>query len=403
MKIVYLHQYFNTPDMPGSTRSYEMARRLVDRGHEVCMVTSWREKSDRNDWFITNEAGIQVHWLPVPYDNTMRYSDRIKAFFRFAYMAARKAAGFSADVIFATSTPLTIVVPGFYAAYRSRIPMVFEVRDLWPEVPIELGILKNPMMIFTASQLENFAYKNSTRIVALAPGMAESIIAKDIDKELVSIIPNGCDVDLFDVEPQGSVRNENLWLGDGPLVVYAGTLGLVNGVSYLADVAKSLETVAPEIRIVVIGMGKEYDEIRDYAKTMNVLGKNFFMLGSKSKKETARWIAAADMTTSMICNKEVLWKNAVTNKFFDSMAAGTPIACNHAGWQTEIAEQEGTGIFLEPDSPAYGAKKLATTLRDSTWLTQARHNAKQLALGRFSRDRLALQLEEILTEAVSSK
>ena len=175
MRITYLHQYFNTPEMSGGTRSYEMARRLVAMGHEVNMITSWREDDGRKGWFETAEAGIKVHWLPVPYSNKMGFKERISAFFRFAWGAARKAASLPADVVFATSTPLTIALPGVYAARRQKAPMVFEVRDLWPELPIAIGALKNPFLQFMARQLELFAYRNSKAIVALSPGMRDGV------------------------------------------------------------------------------------------------------------------------------------------------------------------------------------------------------------------------------------
>src|SRR5680860_1523682 len=106
MRIVYLHQYFNTPEMPGGTRSYEMARRLVAWGHEVHMITSDRSR-DRGDWCVTDENGIQVHWLPVAYSNTMDFQKRLQAFLRFAAKAARRAATIDCDVVFATSTPVS--------------------------------------------------------------------------------------------------------------------------------------------------------------------------------------------------------------------------------------------------------------------------------------------------------
>src|SRR6185295_8166233 len=116
MRVIYLHQYFNTPDMAGGTRSYEMARRLVAAGHEVHMVTTWREPTDKTGWFVTSEAGITVHWLPVPYSNYLSYARRIRAFLRFAWASSRKAAALPGDVVFATSTPLTVAVPGIYAS-----------------------------------------------------------------------------------------------------------------------------------------------------------------------------------------------------------------------------------------------------------------------------------------------
>ncbi len=143
MRIIYLHQYFNTPEMAGGTRSYEMARRLVAAGHRVDLVTTWRDRTEKKSWFVTEEAGIVVHWLPLPYSNQMNYRQRMKSFIRFAWASSRRAAGFKGDVVFATSTPLTIAFPGLYAAVRRRIPLVFEVRDLWPEVPIAMGVFRS--------------------------------------------------------------------------------------------------------------------------------------------------------------------------------------------------------------------------------------------------------------------
>ncbi|WP_018880505.1 glycosyltransferase [Thioalkalivibrio sp. ALE30] len=173
MRITYLHQYFNTPEMAGGTRSYEMARRLVAMGHEVNMVTSWREEGSERDWYETDEAGIRVHWLPVPYSNQMSYRERIQAFFRFAWKASRKAASLPADVVFATSTPLTIALPGAYAARRQKVPMVFEVRDLWPELPIAMGALNNPVLRWGAHKLEGFAYSRAQAVVGLPLGVQD--------------------------------------------------------------------------------------------------------------------------------------------------------------------------------------------------------------------------------------
>lgn len=154
--------------MPGGTRSYEMAGRLVAMGHKVNMLTSWRESDSRKDWFTTDEAGIQAHWLPVPYSNHMSYNQRTASFFQFAWGAARKAASLPADVVFATSTPLTITLPGVYAARRQKVPMVFEVRDLLPDLLIAMHALRNPVTRLTARLLERFAYQASAEIVALS-------------------------------------------------------------------------------------------------------------------------------------------------------------------------------------------------------------------------------------------
>lgn len=172
MKVIYLHQYFKTPDMSGGTRSYEMAKRMVKAGHEVHMVTSWTEKTNHTDWFSEEIEGIHVHWYPNQYSNSMSFKERTKVFMRFAYAATTKAASFKdANIIFATSTPLTIAIPAVSASKLLKIPMVFEVRDLWPEIPIAIGALNNPLLKFLAKRLEKLAYTNSSAVVALSPGV----------------------------------------------------------------------------------------------------------------------------------------------------------------------------------------------------------------------------------------
>ena len=92
-------------------------------------------------WKETQVDGIHVYWIYIPYNNKMGYRDQIRSFTRFAWAAAHKAASLKGDVVFATSTPLTIALPAIYASRRSRIPMVFEVRDLWPEIPVMMGAI----------------------------------------------------------------------------------------------------------------------------------------------------------------------------------------------------------------------------------------------------------------------
>ncbi|NLY71895.1 MAG: glycosyltransferase family 4 protein, partial [Clostridiales bacterium] len=224
MRIVYLHQYFSTPEGSSGIRSYEMARRMVQAGHEVFMITSERSGkfSTKKKWYQTEEAGIKVYWTPVLYSNHMGYLQRIQAFFQYAWRAAWKAASFDADIIFATSTPLTIALPAVYASKKNKIPLVFEVRDLWPELPIAIGAIKNPLLIAVARWLERFAYRNSARVIALSPGMKAGVIKSGYPENKVSVIPNSCDLDLFDVDPNDGnfLRKQYNWLQDRPLVVY---------------------------------------------------------------------------------------------------------------------------------------------------------------------------------------
>lgn len=408
MRIIYLHQYFNTPSMTGGTRSYEMARRLVDRGHEVHMVTSSRdgESSGRPErgWTETVEAGIRVHWCSVPYSNGMSYRRRIGAFAKFSRLAARKATSLRGDVIFATSTPLTIALPGVYAARRQSIPMVFEVRDLWPEMPIAIGALNNPLMIRAARRLERFAYRNASRIVALSPGMKDGIVATGYAAENVTVIPNGCDLSLFRVPKESGIvfRYRQEWLRDRPLVVYTGTLGTINGVDYLARLAAAVRRRDVGIRILVIGSGCEEEKVRQTAHRLRVLGRNFFMCPSLPKAQIPAVLSAADMAASVFLDLPQMWNNSA-NKVFDALAAGRPTLINHEGWHADRIRQTGCGLVLDPNDLESSADSLVGAIRDKRWLAGARVAAARVAEEHFNRDELAGQLESVLLRAVGER
>jgi glycosyltransferase involved in cell wall biosynthesis len=403
MKITYLHQYFTTPDMPGGTRSYEMARRLVQMGHDVNMVTSDREGKRRRNgsWYQTEESGIHVHWFPVPYSNKMSYRSRIVAFFKFACLASRKAASIESDVIFATSTPLTIAIPAVYASKKRKVPMVFEVRDLWPGGPIAVGAIRNPIAIRLAQWLERFAYRNSKRIIALSPGMKEGIVSTGYSEERVTVIPNCSDLEMFQVdESKGRVlRSKYHWLQNRPLVIYTGTIGLVNGIDYIARLAASVRSLDSDIRFLVLGTGGEEERVRRLAEELGVLDTSLYMMPPIPKLEVPYWLSAADIATSFVIDNKALWNNSA-NKFFDALASGTPIAINHGGWQADLLQETDAGLVLEANDTDAAAEKLVNAIHDKPWLTRAGSAARELAKTRFDREQLAIQLESVLRQSV---
>lgn len=396
MKVVYLHQYFNTPNMVGGTRSYEMARRLVAWGHEVHMVTSWREEADRRGWYEEIIDGIHVHWLPVGYSNKMGFLSRIVAFFRFAILSAFKAASLPADVVFATSTPLTIALPGVYASRRQRVPLVFEIRDLWPDVPIALGVLKNPLLVRAARWLERFAYTNSSRVVALAPGMAEGVVATGIKPAAVSVIPNGCDVALFSQDVPRLVDPV-------PTILYIGTIGPANGVKYIVRLAASLHAHFPKwpLRFDVIGDGKCLEEIKAFALDLGLGEDRIRFFGALPKKDIPAHLARCRATIMTYDGPEVLYRDSVSNKFFDSLAAGKPVVSNFSGFSTLVAKAAGVGAILPRDDIDAAAEMLIRLIDDAKFIDDAGNLSQRLANETFSREHLARLLERVLLQAVN--
>lgn len=399
MKILYLHQYFLSPRDGGGTRSWELATRLANAGHEVAVITS-DLAVNRTSWEVERVAGLEIHRTGVRYDNTLSYRERLVAFTRFATAAGPRARSIGGDVVFATSTPLTVAVPGVFAARALRVPFVFEVRDLWPTAPIELELLTNPAMILAARAVERLAYREAAHIVTLSPGMQDGVLASGVDPARVSMIPNACDFELFDVPPDvgASWRAEQPWLGERPLLAYTGTLGTLNDAGWLVELAGALDRQGSAACIALVGMGKEYDQIRARAVELGVLDRNFFMLGSRPKASIPALLSAATAAFSTFLPHPILGINSA-NKFFDALAAGRPVFLNHDGWLADLVREHDCGLVL-PRDPATAAVQLRGKLEDPAWLRRAGESARALGRARFDRNAHARELEAVLVRVV---
>jgi glycosyltransferase involved in cell wall biosynthesis len=402
MRITYLHQYFNTPAQSGGTRSYEMARRLVARGHQVTMITSDRTGQGTR---VREEIieGIKVLWIPVAYDNSMSYARRMMAFAAFAIRSARLASQQPCDVIFATSTPLTIAIPAMYAAWRRHVPWVLEVRDLWPEVPIAMNALRDPLSKGAARWLARRAYRSAAHVVALSPGMAAGVRAYAVPAHRVSVIPNCCDVDRFgdQVTTPDLFLEMHPELRDRRVVLYPGTLGRVNGVDYVVALAAATREIDPKVAFVVMGSGGQDSLVRELASTRGVLNRNFFIYPPMSKGLVPSAFAAADVCLSVVIDVPALRDNSA-NKFFDALAAGRPIAINHEGWLADLIRNHGIGVVLPAQDMTAAAAQLVGSMAHWRSSSQVHKNARDLAMSAFDRDQLAAGLEGVLLTAVRS-
>ncbi|GAA2511506.1 glycosyltransferase family 4 protein [Pilimelia columellifera] len=402
MRVTYLTQYFRTPRMVGGTRAYEMARRLVDRGHEVTVVSGSPGADLLDGDTTTDEDGVTVRWLPVLCDNQMSFQARMRAFASFATRASSVAARLRHDLVFATSTPLTIAVPGVVAARRRGAPMVLEVRDLWPQLPIDFGALRSPVSRRAAFALESWAYRNAASVIALTPGIVDSIRDRFPGSQ-VHLVPNGADLELFDVDAgqTAALRQRHSWLGDRPVILYAGTVGLANGVDYLVRVAEQLGRHDHRAAVVIVGGGGELDAVRRQAAASGVLDRNLFVVGQVSKQEVPAWLSTASMAVSCLRDLPSL-QGSAPNKVFDALAAGRPVAVNYGGWLTDQLVDAGAGIHLPPHDPAEGARRLAELIGAPDRLRSARAAAARLGGERFNRDYLFEQFHAVLLAAAGS-
>ena len=402
MTVLYLHQYFNTPKMSGGTRSYEMARRMVKKGHQVHMITSLRDGSSRSGiWKKEIIDGINVYWLSVPYDNKMNFYKRLIAFFIYAFEAGRKAIAINGDIVFATSTPLTIAIPAIKTKKKLKIPMVFEVRDLWPELPIAIGAIKNPILIYLAKRLERWAYSNSNEIVVLSPGMSEGVAKTGYPIENIHTIPNSSDISLFQLNKKLNIglQNKYKWNDEDKIIIYTGTLGEINGVEYLVDIANEFTEINNKVKLLIVGDGIEEQAIRNKAKIYNCLDNNLFMINQLPKNKMPGLFNISTIATSLFIPIKEMEANSA-NKFFDTLAAGKPIVINYGGWQKDLIEKHNIGLVLARD-PKVAANELNELLLNDELLNTKGKNALALAKSEFSRDKLAQELIHILESLVS--
>lgn len=388
MRITYIHQHFVLPGEPGGSRPYEFARRMAAAGHEVTMICGRDEAMDKT------VDGIHVRRLAIPYRNEMSKRERIVSFFNFLVRASAVAARVPADVIYASSTPLTVAVPGIVAKFTQRAPLVAEIRDLWPEVPIKLGYLNNPVAIFLAKQLEKAFYAASSEVVALSPSMADGV--KEVaPKKRVTVIPNASDFERFDVpaEQRAAFRKEQGW-GDDVVAVYAGGFGMSYQLEWLVDLAAQLRRDGVEnVRFVLLGQGSDSDALYQRAENAG-LDADAMFLGRQSKEAVAKYVSAADIALSPLRDDPCLEGNSL-NKVFDAMAASRPVVFNHGGWLEEAATEHDAGWRLSRDIPT-AAKRFAEIISDRDEMRAAGQRNRELGEKRFARDSLYNQLIEVL-------
>ncbi len=406
MHILYLHQYFCPPDGAGGTRSYEIARRLIKRGHKVTMITSSAFFPDNYN-IQTRENiyldGIELLVCNVKYNNSMNFNRRVFAFIEFIFKSvALTLKTKNTDLIFATSTPLTIIIPAFIISIIRNNPIIFEVRDLWPELPIAVGAIKNPILKFFTYKLEKFAYIISKRIIALSPGMKDSIEKKGVNKSKISIVPNGCDIDLFqrhDFININEIITEKIILTK-PIVLYAGTFGVINDLNYIIELANESLKLSLDINFLLCGDGLEKDHIIRRAKKTNTLNKNLWILDSIPKTSVPTLMNIATVSISVFKNIPEMQNNSA-NKFFDSIAAGKPIIINYKGWQAKLIESAGIGLVLPYKDKKNAIIKLNKFINNKKRLSYAQLKAQQLSKGKFNRERQFFNLVSILENSNS--
>jgi glycosyltransferase involved in cell wall biosynthesis len=356
MHILIIHQAFASLDEPGGTRHFEFARLLTSRGHKVTVIASPVS-------YITGGHTKQAHeeMQGVTILRAAVYDAHHKSFFHrilafFSFMISSFWIGLRVkhvDVIWGTSPPIFQGVTAWMLARIKGAKFLFEVRDLWPQFAIAVGVLKNPSLIRLSEWLERFLYRHADRMMVNSPGFIDHIKVRGAKR--VELIPNGADPSMFDPDHQGKDFREANGLQNKFVALYAGAHGMSNDLDVLLDSASLLADT--NIQIVLLGDGKEKLALQERAKEMNL--SNVTFLPSVPKTEMAHALAGADACIAILKPIDE-YKTTYPNKVFDYMAAGKPVILAIDGVIRDVVQQAHCGIFVQPGSAFELAKALKT-------------------------------------------
>ena len=379
MKVLYIVQYFNFPDQTGSTRPYDLAAAFTRNGIDVTVLTSDESGNAKQKWTLIERDGLKVYRLDCPYDNKMGFFKRIKAFCKFFIQASIKQASFDYDVMLASSTPLTNGIPALVAKKIRKKPYVFEVRDVWPGVPIAMGYFKNKIVQKLLFRFEKLIYKNASAIVPLSTGMDENIKKRYPNNKSV-VIPNISELSRFAT----AKKTVDIDFPEGKrIVLYAGTFGNVNGLSYVIQLAKETLTLDPDLWYYLIGKGKEKEDNIKEAENLGVINKNVFFFDPVKKDDLPYLYQKCTVGSSFVIDLPALWDNSA-NKFFDTLAAKKPIVINHRGWQADTIIQHNIGYVLPPLVTPDVAKGFVGYMNNADLLSEQGLKGYQLAKEEYS-------------------
>ncbi len=375
--MLLVHQAFVSPQEAGGTRHFELGRRLAAAGHEMIIVASGLS-------YLTGRpvgaAGEEVHdgvRILRAYTHPALHRSfgwRVVSFLSFMVSSAwRGLRAGPVDLVVGTSPPIFQAVSAWAIAALRRRPFLLEVRDLWPEFAVDMGVLTNPVLIAGARRLERFLYRAADHIVVNSPAYRDYLAGKGVPPGRITLVPNGVDPCMFDPDARGE-RLRKQWNLEGKfLVTYAGALGLANDIPTILRAAKLLSN-EPAIHFLLVGDGKERPVLERMAGEMGLTNVSF--VGAVPKSGVPEVLAASDACVATL--KDIpMFRTTYPNKVFDYMAAGRPTILAIDGVIREVVEAAGGGVFVQPGSPA----GLARAVR-----SLAGNPERAAAMGRAARD-----------------
>ncbi|MGL1888464.1 MAG: glycosyltransferase family 4 protein [Reichenbachiella sp.] len=371
MKILYFHQFFNTPEQGGSIRSYLLSRELQAHGHEVIIITSHNQKSKKIEM-----DGLTIIYLQVAYQNEYKFWQRIISYSNYTIQAIWESLRTkNVELCYVMTTPLLTGFIGLVNKLIKKRPYIFEVGDLWPTVPIAMGFIQSPILKKFTFWLEKIFYQNAVGNIGLSQPIRDYIL-QVAPTTPSSTVYNISDCTFFQPSEKPLELINRYKIQDQFVISYTGTFGLANDLSRVIDLAKSVSHLP--ITFILVGSGADKPKISALAQGV----ENISILDQMSKEGVQEIVSISDAMFVSFANYESLWTGS-PNKLYDALAAGKLVITNFEGWVAELIDKQACGFSFNHDFPSDFEQKIKPFLKDTTLLQQSQFNARKLAEEQF--------------------
>jgi glycosyltransferase involved in cell wall biosynthesis len=401
-RVLYVSQYFVSGDQPGGVRHWQHCRALARAGHEVTVVTSYVQHKERTipeeyrgrRIVRSTEDGLDVvrTYSTPGYGRDLR--SRLSNYGTFAMWSLIAELKLPRpDVVVASSPSLPAAAAAAAVARARGARFLLEVRDLWPDSAVAMGLVTHPRVIGTARRMEHYCYRRADRIVALTEGIRDGVIASGVvPAGRVSLITNGVDLDVV---PDPAQPADVPVPEDAFVAMFVGAHGTYSSLGTVLTAAGMLQD-DPRIRVVLVGGGDQKPALVQQASDMGL--DNVTFIDPVPKRQVPAYLARADLCL-LPYQDRALFAGALPNKVFDYLAAARPIlASAPVGELTRLVEAAGCGWNVAPEDPA----AMAAAIREAAaGPAEARHRGdlgRAFALEHYDRRALAARFVSLVDD-----
>ena len=408
MRICIVCHYFWPEISAPSARLKEMAEAWVAAGHEVTAVTNFPNHPSgeiqagyRGKHFLEERVdGIRILRCRTYATPNTGILKKTLGHLVFAWNVTRQAARHLAgtDVILVSSPTLFSAVGALRLGRRLGCPYVLEVRDLWPAIFVELGVLKNPLLIRALERLELFLYHRSRSVVAVTQAFADDIASRGIDKDKIAVIRNGVDLARFEPGEKSAAVAREFGVEGRFVVLYIGAHGISHGLGAVLEAARRLEQ-EPDVHFLFVGEGAEKEALVQRAREMNLANVSFHP--AQPRDRVADLYRLADVCLVPLRNIP-LFRTFIPSKMFEIMGSGRPIVAAVEGEAAEILAESRAARIAPPEDAAAIAAAILELKKDPALRDELARNGREFAMKHYDRRELARRYLEILVQAAGN-